>query len=225
MASVLEEKVRGDVVSGELKPGSRLNLKELAQRYDAGVIPLREALSRLSTAGFITAEDQRGFRVAEISIEEVKDIHKQRFELESLALKASIQQGDLAWEAGVIAAHYTLSQVQTKLEGQPLAINPEWERAHSQFHLQLVSACNSPWLLRFIRILMEHSARYRQVGSYALVDGTATRNIASEHQAIMDATLARDADLACALLKSHYRSTADLVVDIISQMSGSSVNS
>jgi DNA-binding GntR family transcriptional regulator len=41
------------------------------------------------------------------------------------------------------------------------------------------------------------------------------RDVAAEHEAILAAALARDADLACALLKAHYRATAELVVSMI----------
>jgi GntR family carbon starvation induced transcriptional regulator len=217
MASILAERIRGDVLSGELKPGRRLNLKDVSKKYDAGTIPLREALSRLSANGFITAEDQKGFRVADISAEEVLDIHKQRAELECLALRDSIRLGTVQWEAELIAAHHTLSRIQAQLEGRPLASNPEWEVQHIQFHLKLVSACGSKWLMQFIRTLIEHSSRYRQVGAQMMAKKPPMRDIGAEHQAILDAALRRDVDLACALLRAHYRESARIVVGLIQE--------
>lgn len=216
MASLLADRLRQDVLTGSLKPGARLSVRELAERYDAGTIPLREALSRLSTSGFVTAEDQRGFRVAEVSAEEVLDIHKQRTELEGIALRESIRASSVQWEAELIAAHHRMASIQ----GHLLASDPEWEHEHIQFHLQLVSGCGSPWLLRFIQTLIEHSLRYRQLGSRALAQATRKRDVAGEHKAILDATLARDADLACALLKAHYRETSRIVVEAISAGAG-----
>jgi DNA-binding GntR family transcriptional regulator len=214
MASILVDKLRQDVLAGVLKPGSRLTVKELCARYDAGAIPLREALSRLSTGGFITVEDQRGFRVAEASVEDVVDIHKQRADLECLALRQSIENGDVQWEAGLVATHHALSRVQSKLKGKPLASNPEWEALHGKFHIQLVSACGSPWLMSFIQILIEHSSRYRHIGSYAISGAARKRDVAAEHQAILDAVLARNADRACKLLRAHYRESAKIVVEL-----------
>lgn len=215
MASLLADRIRQDVLSGDLRPGARLTMRDLTDRYDAGSIPLREALSRLCTAGFITTEDQKGFRVAGISAEEVLDIHTQRTELESMALRESIRVGNVQWEADLIAAHHAMARMQSKLSGQPLASNAEWEALHVQFHLKLVGACTSKWLQNFIRMLIEHSSRYRQVGSHMIAGAPPKRDVASEHKAILDAALARDADLACALLKAHYRATADLVVSMI----------
>lgn len=215
MASILADRLRQDVLAGVLKPGARLTVKELADRYDAGAIPLREALSRLSSTGFITAEDQRGFRVTEISEEEVLDIQTQRADLECIALRKSIEAGSVQWEVDLIAAHHRLAHIQSKLEGQPLASNPEWEAQHCDFHLQLVRACGSKWLLRFIETLIEHSSRYRQIGAYAIAGAEVRRDISGEHKAILDAALARDADLACALLRAHYRATTRAVVELI----------
>ncbi|WZB63375.1 GntR family transcriptional regulator [Achromobacter xylosoxidans] len=66
-ASALANDIRADIISGHLPPGGRLRIKELCERYGSGAIPLREALSRLATSGFVVAEDQRGFRVADVS--------------------------------------------------------------------------------------------------------------------------------------------------------------
>ena len=45
-ASLLTDTVLDDIIAGRLLPGAKLKLKELAERYDTGVNPLREALSR-----------------------------------------------------------------------------------------------------------------------------------------------------------------------------------
>lgn len=218
MASILTERLRQDVLKGVLKPGARLTMRDLAERYDAGAIPLREALSRLSSSGFITVEDQRGFRVAEMSVEEVVDIHLQRAELECIALRKSIESGSFQWEIDLIATHHALLHIQSRLEGQPLANNPEWEAQHCKFHLQLVSACGSKWLMRFIETLIEHSSRYRQAASIVFSAAAGTRDIAGEHKSIVDAAVSRDADLACALLRAHYRTTTQVVVEMIGKV-------
>jgi len=67
MASALADSLRGDIIKGVHAPGAKLAIKELCQRYDAGAIPMREALSRLATSGLVVAQDQRGFRVADVS--------------------------------------------------------------------------------------------------------------------------------------------------------------
>jgi GntR family transcriptional regulator, carbon starvation induced regulator len=215
MASILVGRLQADLLSGKLEPGARLTLKDLARRYEAGTIPLREALSRLSSSGFITVEDQKGFKVAELSVEEVHDIHKLRAELECLAIRESIQSGDAQWEGEIISAHHVLACRQADLVGRPLANDPEWEELHCRFHLRLVSASRSKWLIRFIKTLIDHSSRYRQIASLMVPATTVGPKIAAEHEAIMNAALQRDPDLTCALLTGHYRKTAQTTAAII----------
>jgi hypothetical protein len=80
----------------------------------------------------------------------------------------------------------------------------------SAYHLALLSACRSRWLLTFARIRREWTARYRQ-RSLQSMDST-KRDVAREHQAIGEAVLARDAERACALLSEPFATTTRLVL-------------
>ncbi|VAV91736.1 hypothetical protein MNBD_ALPHA04-2247 [hydrothermal vent metagenome] len=210
MASQLADSVRNDIVNGKFAPGARLNLNDLSKHYAAGLSPLREALSRLSTSGFITAEDQRGFRVSEISRKELVDTQRIRLELESIALRESITNGDVNWEGEVVAAHHRISRIQKTPEGGRLALDKDWETAHHNFHTALLSACESEWLMLFIKTLFECSTRYRK--AVVLSDRPHKRDVANEHQNLMDAVLNKDADQACALLGAHYNETTEFIL-------------
>jgi len=218
LASILTEAVRSDIISGALPPHSRLKLRELAARYQAGVIPLREALSRLAMSGFVEAEDQKGFRVTGISESELIDITKVRQRIEGDALRDAIEHGDLEWESLVLGCMHRLSRLPMTLGKNDERVNPEWENAHAAFHLALLSACSSKWLLHFARILREQTARYRHL-SLRSIDST-KRDVAREHQAIGEAVLARDAERACALLSEHFATTTRLVLDFTDEAAG-----
>ncbi|NMG49847.1 FCD domain-containing protein [Azoarcus communis] len=205
-ASVLTDVVRQDIIVGTLVPGSKLKLRELSERYKVGTIPLREALSRLAMSGFVEAEDQRGFRVARTSPEELLDIAWVRQRIESDALRDAIEYGDLNWESGVLAAFHRLSRIPIEVPGGSCGLNPEWEHAHEVFHLAMLSGCRSKWLLRLASTLREQSARYRYLA--ALSSESSERNVHQEHEAITTAVLARDADRACELLSVHLATTA-----------------
>jgi DNA-binding GntR family transcriptional regulator len=209
MASQLEARVRDDIINGRLMPGSRLPLKELAEHYQAGTIPLREALSRLAASGFIKAEQQKGFSVNRISTDEILDITRVRIHIESQALTDSIKLGDVDWETRVLAAHHRLSRLPA-YDNTPEAHNGPWETTHETFHFALISSCNSPWLLQFAKTLHDQTARYRFLSlHYSQAD---SRDIAVEHHALMEAALARDTKTACKLLANHYQTTANNVL-------------
>lgn len=210
MASQLEARVRQDIINGKLVPGSRLRLKELAESYDAGVIPLREALSRLAATGFVTSADQKGFSVGRISAEEIQDITQARLHIECKALALSITNGDVEWESRVIAAHHRLDRLPV-VEGPDRLLRPDWENAHEAFHAALLSNCGSSWLLRFSNMLRDQTARYRVLSMHYL--DSAARDVPHEHRRLLDAALAKDIDTACTLLAEHYHTTTQNVLN------------
>ncbi|MGO4330106.1 GntR family transcriptional regulator [Cupriavidus sp. 2TAF22] len=210
-ASILELTVREEIIQGKLAAGSKLRLKELAERYQAGVIPLREALSRLCATGFVVAIDQKGFRVAELSESELLDITRVRQQIETQALRDAIASRNVEWEGQLIAAHHRLKRIAILLPGEGRHMNPEWEEAHSDFHAALVAGCGSPWLLRFSALLRDQTARYRLL-SMALRKTGRKRDVAAEHEAIVKAAIEGDAELACRLLARHFQETTDLVM-------------
>lgn len=209
MASQLESRVRQDIISGRLAPGSKLRLKELADAYDAGVIPLREALSRLAATGFVIATEQKGFSVGHISADEIRDITNTRLLIECQALRLSITQGDLDWESRLIAAHHRLDRLPV-VDGPERMLRADWEQAHEAFHTVLLSACDSHWLMRFAGMLRDQTARYRQLS--LLYVGSSDRDVPGEHRALLDAALARDVERACRLLTEHYQTTTHNVL-------------
>ncbi|MBY4866067.1 FCD domain-containing protein [Burkholderia anthina] len=210
MASVLADTILRDIVSGALAPGSKLKIRELADRYQAGVIPLREAVSRLAMSGFVDAEDQRGFRVTPVSRADLEDITSVRQCIESEALRDAIDSGNLEWEASVLAAFHLVNSLPTVVD-EPPRMNPDWERAHDHFHATLLAGCRSKWLKHFAATLRTQTARYRHQSLRSQHAGE--RDVGREHEEIVKAVLARDADRACELLRRHFAVTAQLVLE------------
>jgi GntR family transcriptional regulator, carbon starvation induced regulator len=70
----------------------------------------------------------------------------------------------------------------------------------------LIAACDSAWLLKFRRILYEQHKRYRLI---SILERDATRDVHAEHEAIMEAVLARHAKRACAATESHIMRTVE----------------
>jgi DNA-binding GntR family transcriptional regulator len=202
------EQLRSQILYGKLAPGEKLRLEHLAPQFGVGRTPLREACSRLVSEGLVTSEDQRGFRVATISRAELLDLTRTRQQLESLALRASIHQGDLAWEGLVIAALHRLSRARHPARGGD-TLDDAWEREHAALHGALMSACGSPILLRLRATLFVQSERYRRL---AVACGQPSRDIHAEHEALVRAALARDVERACALLVEHIAATTDRVL-------------
>lgn len=201
LAAAICRRVRADIVSGARKPGARIRLEELKSAFDVSWSPIREALSSLVAEGLIVAE-ARGYSVAPVSKAQFDEVVRLRTLLESLALREAITRGDEAWEAELLAAHHRLSKLEDRRWNAPDAA--DWEHWHRTYHGALIRACGAPILLQFCEQLNDMTDRYRRL---FLSTHKLDRDVASEHKAITEATLERDADKACRLLERHIQRT------------------
>lgn len=205
------EAIRADIISGELQPGSKLAVEHIRKRYGVGSSTIREALSLLLPDGLVTARGQRGFAVAPISIEDLQDLCNTRILLETNALRDSIAAGGDDWESGIIASFHHLSKAQDALDRGAVGSAAEWETRNHQFHEATTAACGSRWVLRMLDMMHHHTERYRRL---ALTDTSIPRDVHAEHQALMDAALARDAETACAVAAAHIQRTTDVLAEL-----------
>jgi len=196
--------LRAGIICGRHPPATRLRIEDLRETYAMGASPLREALNRLAAEGFVVAIGQRGFRVAPVSVEDLRDITRVRILLETEALTESIRCGDDAWEARVVAAFHRLS----KLHLHDAGAFSDYEPCNHEFHEALVAACRSPLLLRYRAAVYDQHRRYR---SLSLHTPHPARDLQREHRAIFEAALGRDAPGACAATGRHIRGTAERI--------------
>ena len=205
------QRLRRDIIEGVHPPGEKLRVEHLKDQYDVGAGTLREALLLLVTDALVVAQGQRGFRVAPISIEDFEDITRTRILLETEALRQSIALGGEDWEAGIVAAFHRLSRAEQKLGGQEDYVHTaaeDWEKRNRAFHDALIAASPSRWIRHFQNILYQQSERYRRI---SLFRRPIPRDVHAEHEALFDATLARDADRATAILAEHILRTLESV--------------
>lgn len=212
-------RLRRDIVHGRLAAGSKLKLEALVQQYEIGMSPLREALARLVGDQLVKTEDQRGFWVAPLSLDELDDVSRVRNLIETEALRLSIERGDAAWEASVRAAFAALTDVEKNVSGVgralPQDVLDDWEERNRGFHYALIAACDSPWLIRLHELLYHQAERYRWVSLHA---SQGRRFVHDEHQAIFEAAMERNVLRACRLTQDHLMRTYDEVRRVMEAM-------
>lgn len=201
-------RLREDILTGRLVPGEKLLIEHLKDRYEVGAGTLREALSRLVSEAMVSAEGQRGFTVAPITLEDLMDITNVRVRVETEALRISIRQGDESWRRRLRVAYETLSALEQPL----LPVNAaRWEAANAGFHQALLAACDSIWTLRLVRQLTQHGERYRR---YA-IGLHSERDVHAEHALIFDSAIAGQDARAALALETHIRATPELIAQTI----------
>lgn len=200
--------IRADIIAGVFPPGTKLQIDDLKARYGSSASPLREALARLISQGFVSVENQRGFRVAGMNAEDLADITLARQVIETAALQRAIQLGDDAWEGEILAAYHRLDRHVARLNGKPLENFTEFGELHKAFHAALIAACGSPRLMDEQSRLYDQAERYRQgmMQNFLVVQGA---GIMDEHKQLMDLVLARKAGEALAMLHHHLSHTYD----------------
>jgi len=209
-------RIRADILSCRHVPGGKLRIEELRASYGVSGGPVREALCRLTAQGLVVAEGQRGFRVADAMIGELVDITKNRVWIEAMALRSSIAHGTTEWEGRLIAADHCLRAEQAKRDREaPLEPGDEWEKAHHAFHFALVSSCRSQQLLRYREQLIDMAARYRRFACRQLSRVPGRGGRASDHAALMDAALTRDAGRAVTIIEDHFISSATSAIEAL----------
>ncbi|MEV0074098.1 MULTISPECIES: GntR family transcriptional regulator [unclassified Amycolatopsis] len=206
--------LRKDILAGRQIPGSRLPFAELCSKYDASMGVVREALSRLTAEGLVQAEPQLGFRTTPISVEDLEHLTEARVAIESLVLREALAQDDVRWESEVLAAHHRLQQTPQMDADDPDRISEEWSEAHATYHLALLSGCPNPRLLAIARSLRDSAELYRR---WSVPLGHENRDITGEHKSILDAILAKDADLAVATLIEHIQHTTQVLLHSFDQ--------
>ena len=122
------KKIKRDIIFGELKPASKLKLDELKKNYPVSLSTIRETLNRLSSEGFVIAEEQRGFFVSPFSKEDLIEIANLRILLESYALNLSLKNGHTDWEGNLVAAHHKLSLIENKMDNKNKDIVESWKK-------------------------------------------------------------------------------------------------
>ena len=202
LASTVAERLRAAIISGQMAPGSKVNIDRVRDQLGVSLSPLREALSRLFSEGFLTFQDNRGYRVAPVSESDLRQIIQLRINLESLALRNAMELGDHQWEEAVLQRLAELRVIHCDPE-DPRSVDM-WEWAHRNVHVELLSACNMPLLLQFVQTLHDLYDRYRRI---FLAAPHAPRDPMAEHVAVATAAIERRKNDALALLKRHIERT------------------
>ncbi|MCQ4159034.1 GntR family transcriptional regulator [Roseomonas sp. GC11] len=205
----VQSRLKGDILDGRFPPGSKLGTALLQETYEASVGTLREALSHLRSEGLVEMEAGRGFRVAPVSAEDLRDVSALYIEFEERAAVDSVRHGGDAWETDVLTSFHRLARIEALPREERIQRSSEWLLCHRAFHDALVSGCRSRWLLRLRAPLYDHMERYRLLSQKHRPLSMHKRR---EHELIREAALSRRAEEVGELLRQHLEETTQTVL-------------
>lgn len=214
LADIAYSRLKQDITSGEFRPGDKLLMSHLNQRYEIGTGPMREALSRLVAEHLVTAASQRGFRVAAMSVDELNDLYFARANLEAMIAGLAVEKGDDSWEASVIGATHTLARVE-QVDNAEQMLNL-WDNRHKAFHDAIASGCGSNKLMELRSTLLDQAERYRQLWlRHTVFSVAALEAKREEHRQLVNALLAREVENVKRLMFDHMMEPIPIITQIL----------
>ena len=141
-----------DILTSKFPPKHKLRVKQLSKDYNIGIIPIREALSKLESVELVSHVGQTGFTVSELSKQEFRSLIETTILIESIAIRLSIENYNLDWEEELVVGFHRLKRTDRVLKvDSEKKINPKWIMYHNDFHINLVKNSGLPWLSKFCR--------------------------------------------------------------------------
>jgi DNA-binding GntR family transcriptional regulator len=190
----VRERMRADIISGELAPGEMLSEVSLARSLGVSRGPIREALGRLASEGLVTITPRRGAIVTELTREEFIEAYQVREALETLAIRLAVPRLGESDLARLRELHEAMVEHARRED-----VNAFFD-ANARFHEVFVTASGNRKLGALHRLLHDQTGRY--LARSLALRGSLERSI-TEHAAILEAVEARDAERAARLLADH----------------------
>jgi DNA-binding GntR family transcriptional regulator len=200
-ADLIFESLRRAVISGALKDGDPLRQEELARHFNSSRIPVREALTRLEQHGLAQIRRFHGYTVARMSRQQIEEICRFR----------ALVEGEVVASAARRASAETLARARQACQAFAKERDPVlWGERNREFHSALYAECGLPYHLEAVHAALDKTERYL-VDQLVLTSGM--RRARAEHQAILAAFEARDAQLAVRLTREHILGALGLFCD------------
>lgn len=194
-ADTITDQIRDLILSGSYPVGLQLKQEALAKQFNVSRFPIRQAFKRLEAEGLIEHTPFAGSVVASRSVSELIETLDIRIGLETRALALAIpnmQKSDFE----------DLKQIMSDYDNSD---SPrEWSEHNLKFHLRLYKSCNRPRLLKMIEEMVRGVALHLR----AQQSFRAGRKLPqAEHQALIEACIAKDTREAISILQTHIERT------------------
>lgn len=198
--SMVAGRLRVEILSGLISPGTRLLQTKVAERMRTSTTPVREAMAELAAEGLVDLDPHRGVIVHEPSESELHEVYQMRSLLDPVLLAktvTNITESEIERSAAYCR--------RMEEESEPGA----WVVFNSQFHAHMDAAARSPLLASTVRNLRNRSSIYIAASLIESPDRMARAN--QEHLAMVEACRRRDIDSGLEPTRQHIEATVELV--------------
>lgn len=195
-----------DIVTGVLKPGDKLDERQLSERFGTSRTPVREALLQLTTSGLVSTVPRKGAVVAAVTVAELLEMFEVMSEMESLCARLAARRM-LAPEVAALERLHKACE-QHLHEGDPDA----YYAANVTFHEAIYEGSRNAYLARQTRHVRNRLSPYRRLQLHRKGRLASSNN---EHTGIVEAIKAGDEEAAASIMRSHVTVQGQALNDLI----------
>ena len=215
VAQRVYEQIREQIQTGKLPPGTRLVNRKLAVELGTSMVPVREALNRLTSEGLLEHLPGGGNFVRKLNRKEIIQLYEFRESLEIFAAReaAKNNQGYHLKDLNRICDKWAgiINKIKVAKSGQTTgAMLRRWLDDDMEFHSVIVEAADNPWLAKVAMDLKLMTLVVRNKPQMLSYEAAVTTQ--EDHIALVDAFSKRDADKAADVMRKHIRQGVEFVL-------------
>lgn len=196
-SDIIYQELKADIIDGKYKPEERIVISEVARKFGASDIPVREAMRHLESDGLIQNTPYVGAVVTNFDIDDIQKIYQIRTVLESMATRLSIQR---IKKMELTLLEKVVRQMESAVELKNYGLLAD---LNTKYHGIIYSASGNEYLKKVIFELWNMSLRARAI--FIFIPSRAVEAL-KEHKKILAAIKKRDGSLAGKLVVSHMNS-------------------
>ncbi|KAA0083318.1 GntR family transcriptional regulator [Mycolicibacterium sp. P9-64] len=191
--------LRQRMLSGELRPGTRLSQHRLAQEYDVSRMPARDALQALASEGLVDVSATTAV-VRRLSVAELQELYELREAVEPLLTRLAVPNVGRA----------ELTQMKVLLERMESGVAPvQWLECNTEFHALVYTRGNRPRMIQITEQLRRLTDRYLYLHVGVFGD---MGHLHEEHRGIYEAVSRGDANAAADLTRAHLATSHEFIL-------------
>jgi DNA-binding GntR family transcriptional regulator len=198
IVDTVTERLRREILAGEIEPGGRIRVGELEKRFGVSHIPIREALRRLEAEGLVQTSPQRATLATGVALEDLAGLYDLRRLIE---VPVARRAAELATDEHVEATQRALAEL---VDAAKDPDSHEFFDRHRAFHSALLAAGSSEWIQRVLDQLWQSAERYVRLTMSAF--GTMPQAM-RDHREMAELLAAREPQLLADLAAQHLNRT------------------
>jgi DNA-binding GntR family transcriptional regulator len=205
----LRDSIEEMIAVGKLAPGQHLDETELAAAFGVSRTPVRETLIQLASMGLVVIRPRRGAVVAELGPQDLLERFEMMSELEAVISRLAARRMSQPEQQALSAAHLACKDAVD-------ADDPDLYYVKNEaFHEAIYAGSHNQFLAGQARGLYRRLRPYRRL---QLRVRDRVRNSHAEHEGLVRAILAGDAELAARLAREHVMIQGQRFSDLMASL-------